>query len=278
MKLKYLGTAAAEGIPAVFCDCENCLRSRKLGGKNIRTRSQALVDDTLLIDFPADTYLHYLRENFELSKIKSCLITHSHCDHLYADEIENRKDGFANLSAPQPLTFYSWDSGYKMIMTEKIKGYVPDSYVKAVNIKPFVDFKVEGYNVTPIRAAHDVKSDPVVYAIEKDGKRLLYFNDSSELHEDGMEALRKFRDKPFDLISLDCTMGCNEFEWEGHMGLSRCAGFRDTLKAEGVADEHTIFILNHFSHNGKNVVYDDLVKIAAENDFLVSYDGMEIEF
>ena len=24
MKLKYLGTAAAEGVPAIFCECENC--------------------------------------------------------------------------------------------------------------------------------------------------------------------------------------------------------------------------------------------------------------
>ena len=24
MKIKYLGTAAAEGIPAVFCECETC--------------------------------------------------------------------------------------------------------------------------------------------------------------------------------------------------------------------------------------------------------------
>ena len=55
MRIKYLGTAAAEGVPGIFCDCENCKRARKLGGKNIRTRSQAILDDTLLIDFPADT-------------------------------------------------------------------------------------------------------------------------------------------------------------------------------------------------------------------------------
>lgn len=278
MKLKYLGTAAAEGVPAMFCECENCLRSKKLGGRNIRTRSQALVDDTLLIDFPADTYMHCIYGGLPLSKIKTCLITHSHIDHLYAPDIENRKAGFAHLSDSEPLTFYAWDSAYKIIMKEKINASVSDNDVRAVNIKPFCAFSVEGYSVTPIRAVHDVKSDPLVFAIEKDGKRLLYFNDSSKLHEDGEECLRRFSDKPFDLVSLDCTMGCTEFEWEGHMGLSKCIEFRDTLKEEGAADEHTIFILHHFSHNGKSVVYDDFVKIAAENDFLVSYDGMKIEF
>ena len=36
MKLKYLGTAAAEGIPALFCRCEMCAYARKAGGKEIR--------------------------------------------------------------------------------------------------------------------------------------------------------------------------------------------------------------------------------------------------
>ena len=33
MKIHYLGTAAAEGWPALFCDCENCRRARIEKGK-----------------------------------------------------------------------------------------------------------------------------------------------------------------------------------------------------------------------------------------------------
>ena len=50
MKLTYLGTAAAEGWPAAFCNCDGCRAARRLGGRNIRTRSQALVDDALLLE------------------------------------------------------------------------------------------------------------------------------------------------------------------------------------------------------------------------------------
>lgn len=28
MKIKYLGTAAAEGVPAIFCRCEVCRKSK----------------------------------------------------------------------------------------------------------------------------------------------------------------------------------------------------------------------------------------------------------
>lgn len=51
MKIKYLGTAAAEGVPGLFCNCPVCMHARLHKGRNIRTRSQAIVDDTLLIDF-----------------------------------------------------------------------------------------------------------------------------------------------------------------------------------------------------------------------------------
>ena len=51
MKFKFLGTAAAEGFPAIFCRCKACEEARLLRGKNIRTRAQALINNDLLIDF-----------------------------------------------------------------------------------------------------------------------------------------------------------------------------------------------------------------------------------
>ena len=31
MKIQYLGTGAAEGIPAIFCECDTCKKARELG-------------------------------------------------------------------------------------------------------------------------------------------------------------------------------------------------------------------------------------------------------
>ena len=56
MEIQYLGTAAAEGLPALFCDCEICRKARNTGGKEVRTRTQSIVDGKILIDFPPDTY------------------------------------------------------------------------------------------------------------------------------------------------------------------------------------------------------------------------------
>ena len=51
MKVLFLGTAAAEGWPAVFCKCDSCMKARKLGGKNIRTRSSCIIDDIYMVEF-----------------------------------------------------------------------------------------------------------------------------------------------------------------------------------------------------------------------------------
>ena len=49
MEILFLGTAAAEGTPAVFCDCKMCRYAREKGGKEIRSRSGALIDGKLKI-------------------------------------------------------------------------------------------------------------------------------------------------------------------------------------------------------------------------------------
>lgn len=276
MKIQYLGTAAAEGIPAIFCECENCRRSKLAGGKNIRTRSQALIDDCLLIDFPQDTYMHFLKYDIPLAKIKSCLVTHSHQDHLYVDDLVMRKRGFSHIENQIPLTFFSDESGANMISDIKSKNNIADDEIMVNQINLYEPFMVEDYKIIALRAAHDIRTSPVVYLIEKDGKTIFYSNDTSEYPKESMDLLKKYK-KPIDLISLDCTEACTDATYIGHLSLDRCIKLRKELMEIGVANDKTIFVLNHFSHNGKNVVYDEFVKIAAEHNFEVSYDAMVIE-
>ena len=83
MKLTFYGTGASEGVPAVFCECESCVQARKLGGRNLRTRTSARVDDHVLIDFSVDSFAHVLFGGLRLSQIHHVLITHSHLDHFF---------------------------------------------------------------------------------------------------------------------------------------------------------------------------------------------------
>ena len=105
MKLTYLGTAAAEGFPAVFCNCAYCNEARTLGGKNIRTRSQALINEDLLIDLPADTYFHFLQNGIRGDQIAYLLVTHAHSDHFYPAELESARDFLLVGSLAQVIFF-----------------------------------------------------------------------------------------------------------------------------------------------------------------------------
>lgn len=275
MRLKYLGTAAAEGIPAIFCKCETCEKARSLGGKNIRTRNQAIINDELLIDFPADTYMHFIQHNLPLADIKHCLITHSHGDHLYPQDIAMRKKGFScKLDESEPMRFYTGENGYDRI--QSVVNQFGMKEAKPVLIKPFESFEAGGYHVTPVRAKHDVSSSPVLFLIEKDGKTIFYSNDSGKYPQDTWEYLEK-NPVVCSLISFDCTEGDSEVNYEGHMNLGICSETRKRLIEIGMADENTVFVLNHFSHNGKNVIYEEFSALAEKQGFVVSYDGMEIE-
>ena len=94
MKLQYWGTAAAEGVPAIFCRCELCKEARKRGGRNLRGRPNALVDGVLKIDFNADTYAQSLRYGVDLTEIHHLLVTHTHSDHFYPNDSDIPPSGF----------------------------------------------------------------------------------------------------------------------------------------------------------------------------------------
>ena len=79
-------------------------------------------------------------------------------------------------------------------------------------------------------------------------------------------------------MSLDCTQANDEvMSYIGHMNLNDNIRVRERLIKIGCADENTMFICNHFSHNGKNVLYDQFCSIAKMYGFETAYDGMEIE-
>ena len=96
MRITYYGTGAGEAWPGVFCQCRVCREARRLGGKNIRTRSQALVNDDLLLDLPPDNQLHSLYFGLDLSRVKSLLFTHSHSDHCYLPDLEFLRRPFSH--------------------------------------------------------------------------------------------------------------------------------------------------------------------------------------
>lgn len=173
MKFTFLGTASCEGIPALFCNCPRCAAARALGGKNIRTRAQALIDDNILIDLPPDTLYHFHQNGIEGHKIKHLLITHSHSDHLTPKELHNRGPRRCDNMDAQVLHVWCSKGSYDAITAVSPR----EDYVQLHLIKPFEPFTVGNYQVTALPANHHNGDEAVIYLIEGE-KTLLYALDS----------------------------------------------------------------------------------------------------
>lgn len=269
MKLTYLGTAAAEGYPAVFCNCDYCREARVLGGKNIRTRSQTLINDDLLIDFPADTYHHFLMNNIEGDKIKYLLVTHSHSDHFYVKDFYLRQDVYAhNMRVPEMKMYCS-----------KVTADVLPSAPKNIEvnvIEPFQTVDLGDYKVTALPARHMPGGEPLFYII-KGEKTLLYAHDTGYFYDEVFKYIEDNKIR-FDMVSFDCTNVDLPISDEGsHMGFPNIERVLKKLVSMGAVDSDTVKYVNHFSHNG-NPRHDILEERASYYGCLVSYDGCKVEF
>ena len=274
MKIKYYGTAAAEGWPGLFCVCPFCQEAKRRGGKNIRTRSQSAIDDRLLIDFPPDTYLHMLFYGLDLPKYKSCIITHAHEDHLYPQDLGMRAHGYASELIPEKFSVYAPDSAIAWI--EALPDWAKDrERLEWQEIMEYTTCEIEGYKVTPMLARHGKYEKPpikcYIYTIEKDGERILYGNDTGWFPDETWEYIRG---KRYDLVSLDCTMLARK-EGTNHMGVEDVLKTQKKLIEIGCADENTVWVINHFSHNG-GVLHEELEERMKPHGFIVAYDGLEV--
>ncbi len=265
MKLQYLGTAAAEGVPAFFCGCEHCRYAQRVGGVELRTRSGAMVDDALKIDFGPDTLAHAYRYGLDFSYLEHVLITHSHEDHFTPADIAYRRRGFSHPPEDAaPLKVYGNRVVCDAIDAMRIEG------IESRLMIPFEPVRAGAWTVTALKAIHmlGLDEEPLFYLIERDGRSILYAHDTGEFPEDDMEFLAGRR---INLISLDCTNGVKHFDYLGHMGIEHNLRMREKLLANGAADERTVFVCQHFSHNG--LAPYEQVKAMAKG-MLVAYDGM----
>lgn len=284
MKLQYLGTAAAEGAPALFCTCDFCRYARMKGGHEVRTRSGSMLDGRLKLDFGPDSYKQMLDHGLDYTYMKSVLVTHSHDDH-FSHDIFYRRPGFAQLSDDVPLmTIYGNEAVGKAVAPFESR------YIGFKRMVPFETVQIEDYAVTALEAVHCISRNagagwPVVfenraymraeealfYLIEKDGKSLLYAHDTDEFTPADMEFLAG---RKIDLISMDCTNGVLQANYVGHMGCADNLRMRDKLLKCGAADMHTVFVANHFSHNGL-VPIEELERRLP--GFIIAWDGLTVE-
>ncbi len=268
MKIKILGTAAAEGIPSVFCACETCARARMLGGRDLRSRSSALFGGKHLIDLSPDFWHHMVNLGLDTVALESIFITHPHNDHFSERELNYLKPWFAH-GRPLPLQVY----GSKTVV-DRAKPMLGDHLgaVGDVNeIEPFKPIEAGDFTFTPVTAFHMEGDLSVNYIVQSDGRTALYACDVGEYPDETWDF---FKTTPFDVVISECTSGPHG-GGKRHMTFEKVFEMKKRLEEMGSFSDG-MYVLTHFSHNA-GVTHGEIVESVSPEGIQVAYDGMEID-
>ena len=309
MQLTFLGTAAAEGYPALWCRCERCQAARSRGGKNLRFRAAALINDDVLIDPGPDIVAAAVRLGVDLAPVQACLITHPHTDHLEASTFFWRRKGFVATGLPELPVYGSQASIERMLRLER-----RDIDPAAIRVQPrpvgaFQRFRIEtggelpadprfgeggapvpqtpprSYSVWTFAASHaELAIEPMIFAIRQDtgpevnggSRALLYSTDTGPYSDETWAALERLGAEGvrFDITAIDSTSGLGP-DSNGHMNIRQMAWHQDELRRRGLLSERCQRYAHHFSHNG-TPPFEELEPHLAALGISPSYDGLVV--
>ena len=276
-KVTILGSAAAEGIPAMFCNCRVCVEAWKNGGKDIRMRTAYKFNEHVRVDFGPDTLAQEFKYQLHSENLRHLFITHSHEDHFYSWLLNYRMPGFSVVPEGNLLNIYG-NPGVMDAMNVHFAKHRCDYWKFRLNpvlITAFepVELPEEDMTFYPMHANHMPTEKPMIYAIRYEDKWVLIANDTGVFPEEDWKFLeeKKFR---FDLVISDCTGGLLDYR-DGHMSGKFVLETKRRLEALGCVDGKTRYVINHFSHNGR-ATHAELEAHYNPYGIEVGFDGMEL--
>lgn len=269
MKLQILGTAAAEAWPAPFCRCEPCQQARKLGGRNIRSRSGAIIDNDLKIDFCPDTVAQLQRTGRDLVELRALVFTHQHSDHIAPIDLGWTVPPYTQTPPEQPIAVY----GNAQVL-EILRSHFSEPLKRNLDLHLLEPHKiartVSGDEILPLPANH--VPGALLLRITRGGRHLLYGHDSGLFPEETIAGLAGV---PLHAALFDCTHGPQP-HGGSHLGVDGVLQTIERLRTVGAINSETILVATHFSHNGA-LLHDGLVERFAPHGVQVAYDGIAID-
>ncbi len=286
MKITFLGTSSCESVPGIFCNCDFCqgMRARIAAGeenaiKSIRTRTQTLIDDKLLVDIGPDTYHNALKNGLNLSKLTHIVQTHSHEDHFIPQELYLRRDPYAHGLEKEDLVLVGssriWEmyEFFSTLFGEAKKG------VSFQLAQPFTPVKMGEYTVTALPSLHMATEDTFVYLIEKGRASHFVCNDTGILPDETFQYLENWAKsgKSLSCAALECPIGDSDFKYKWHMNYTQVVETVRRFKEAGIANKNTLSFINHISQEFTPKYYDEYTAYAKKDGILVAHDGLTVD-
>lgn len=282
MIVTFLGTSAANAYPEAFCRCGNCALARKLGGPSLRKRSAVLINDDLLIDLGPDIMTASFTLGRPLTRVRYCLQTHPHADHLDVSHFLSRSPGYGVIGAPR-LIFYASHGTLQFAAQLLEKDCAPANFLRREvgedlnlelhQIEALQFFTIGSYQVTAFPANHDPSVEPLLYAVQMGRRSVFYGTDTATLPEEAWQAFHR-RGHQFDVVILDHTYGPDE-PGSDHLSAHQFIEHILRMREEGLLAAGARVLATHIAHEG-NPVHPELAELAARHGYEVAYDGLVV--
>lgn len=274
MEVKFLGTAAAEGLPAPFCSCDICRQARKNGGKDLRLRSSILIDGVLKVDQPPDTVAQTHKVGVCLDSVRTLLLTHTHEDHLYSDDILLLVPPFSRTYDP-PLLIRGPGGIAECLMRSAIHSWSVDA-LDVAPVEPFRQVDLPGgYKAVPLPAHHVPERVCLNYVIEAPGgERILYATDTGFWEDRTFDFLKEAGIR-VDVAVVESTNGSAEDD-SIHLSAAGTRRMYRRLVEQGTIAPAAPCFATHFSHGG-GMLHEDLEESLGAEGIHPAYDGLTME-
>lgn len=270
MTITVLGSAAAEGFPGLFCVCDICAEARRRGGKDIRRRTSYLAGEAIMIDFGPDAYHSMIALDADYASLRHLLVSHSHQDHWYPQDLFLRRPGFSILAEGSHLTVH----GNQAVADRLVAGVMERERLSldVDVVRPFQELDLgDGISAVPIKADHAYEEEALNWIVRTPFGAALFGNDTGWYPAETWDFLAG---AALTVVFLDSTSAGMPHR-EGHLGASVVVEARDMMEKIGALAPGARFIANHFSHNGR-MLHDDLEAFLGPHGIEVAYDGMTL--
>lgn len=253
MKIKFLGTAAGWPLPRLGCNCQICISKNP---KDIRSRTQILINDYLLLDAGFDTYLH-LKNNIRANKLKAVAISHEHPDHTAGfwdlSKIYNREEKLKLIIAAK--TYRKIRKVYLTTAFEALAEMEKDAFEAGSYKVEIGDLKVQLLPVNHTDSSYGI--------LVTEGKRsLFYAPDFLTFPESTITKVKKT-----EIILMD---GSDKKPTFNHQSIDQGIVLGKKLAAKNI----------YFVHIGHNTFphreFESYVLKKGGSNLHIPYDGLEI--
>ncbi len=253
MKITFLGTGAAEGIPAINCQCHHCQRARREGTPLARERNAILFElpgYTMLVDTPPD--VRNMINRYNVSRLEGIWLTHAAYEHVGGvKEFEYWQDRLDFLAEEKLFKIVKREHWTQRL--EKVMFHIP--------YYPGAPLYFGDFSILPFAVRH--KQPIFGFSLKEGDRRVVYTSDTPARLTNYARCLMRHVDL---LIVNTPTFKPPK---EDHITVVEAIELKEEVGAREL-------ILTYINHNNKP--HDELEAYVQDFEGVrVAYDGLTVE-